>query len=88
MLFEGNDALFELVDVVGDAEPGLVPGLFAERVGQPPFELVDAGAEAGGAVLGIEQVGLQGCPARGGSATSLSGCLCKRLPMNSGSPTF
>ena len=49
------------------AEPGFAPRLFAERIGQPLLELADAGAEADGAFVGGEQVGLQGCSAHGGS---------------------
>ena len=36
VLFEGADLLFEPVDVVGDAKPGLVPWLFAEHFGRLP----------------------------------------------------
>ncbi len=46
MLFEGADLLLEPVDVVGDAETGLVPGLLAERLGEALLELVNAGGEA------------------------------------------
>ena len=63
LLFQRDDVLFELVDVVGCAEPGLAPGLLAECFGQALFELLDAGSQAGGALLGVEQVGLQRCPA-------------------------
>ena len=57
VLFEGADLLFEPVDVVGDAKPGLVPWLFAEHFGEPVFELVDTGGEANGALLRVGQVG-------------------------------
>jgi hypothetical protein len=33
LLFEHDDLLFESVDVVGGAEPGLVPGLLSECFG-------------------------------------------------------
>ncbi len=34
--------------------------MLAEQIGEPAFELLDAGGEAGGSLLGVEQVGLQG----------------------------
>ena len=67
LLFEVGDFLAERVDVGGGAEPGFAPRLFAERIGQPLFELADAGAEPDGAFVGGEQVGLQGCAGDGGS---------------------
>ena len=67
LLFEVGDFLAEGVDVGGGAEPGFAPCLFAERFGQPLLELADAGAEADGAFVGGEQVGLQGCAGDGGS---------------------
>ena len=60
-LLEIGDLLVEGVDVGGRAEPGLVPGLLAERFGQPFLELADAGGEPDGALAGGEQVRLQGC---------------------------
>jgi hypothetical protein len=54
-----NDALFQLVDVVGGAEAGLAPGLFAEEFGQALFELTHSCGEADRALLGGEQVGVQ-----------------------------
>ncbi|HEX6656022.1 MAG TPA: DNA methyltransferase, partial [Candidatus Limnocylindria bacterium] len=39
LLFEGGDALVELVDVGRGAEPGLLPGLLAEGLGQPLLQL-------------------------------------------------
>ena len=45
LLFEVGDLLAEGVDVGGDAESGLAPGLLAECLGQAPFELPDAGGE-------------------------------------------
>ena len=73
MLLKVGDLLVEGVDVGGRAEPGLAPGLLAERFGQTVFQLADACAEPGGAFVGGEQVGLQrgpgdgrpGCVARG-----------------------
>ena len=60
LLFEMGDLLAEGVDVGGGAEPGFLPGLLAESFGEPFLELLDAGAEAGRAFVGGEQVGLQG----------------------------
>ena len=40
VLFEGLGLLFELVDVVGRAEPGLAPGVLTEQLGQAGLELV------------------------------------------------
>ena len=51
--------LAEGVDVGGDAEPGLAPGLLTECLGQAFLELPDAGVEPDGALVGGEQVGLQ-----------------------------
>ncbi len=45
LLFEVGDLLAEGVDVGGGAEPGLVPGLFAECFGQAFLQLPDAGGE-------------------------------------------
>jgi hypothetical protein len=51
VLFELADALVERVDVDGAAEPGLTPGMFAERLGEPFLQLVVAGVEAGDACV-------------------------------------
>jgi len=59
VLLEVDDPLVELVDVVGCAEPGLAPGLLAEQFGQPFLELLGACGQAGAALLGGQQVGLQ-----------------------------
>ena len=59
LLLEVGDLLFEGVGVGGGAEPGFPPGLFAERFGEAPFQLLDAGVEPQGAFVGGEQVGLQ-----------------------------
>ena len=59
LLFEVGDLWLRAIDVGGDAEPGLAPGLLAECVGQAFFELTDAGVEPDGALMGGEQVGLQ-----------------------------
>jgi len=59
LLFEVGDLLAECVDVGGGAESGFSPGLLAEGFGEPFLELLDAGAEAGRAFVGGEQVGLQ-----------------------------
>ena len=66
LLLEAVDPALERVDVGGGAEPGFPPGVLAEEAGQPAFELLDAGGEPGGSLLGVEQVGLQGGAARGG----------------------
>jgi hypothetical protein len=50
-----GDALLQRVDVVGGAEAGPAPGLFAEKLGQALFELADAGVEAKRALLRGEQ---------------------------------
>jgi hypothetical protein len=47
LTLEGGDLLFELMEVVGGAEAGDVPGLFAEHLGEARFELVHAGGETG-----------------------------------------
>jgi hypothetical protein len=59
VLFELADSLMEGIDIGGGAEPGLAPGLFAERLGEPLLELADACLEPGGAFVGGEQIGLQ-----------------------------
>jgi hypothetical protein len=66
LLLELADLLVEGVDVGGCREPGLTPGLFAERLRQPFFQLPDAGVQPDGAFMGSEQVRLQGCPGDGG----------------------
>ena len=58
LLFDGGDLQLELIDVVGGTEPGLMPGLLAERLGEAPFELLDARSETSGTLLRVEQVGL------------------------------
>ena len=65
LLLQLGDLLVEGVDVGGRAEPGLAPGLFAERFRQTFFQLLDAGVQPDGAFVGGEQVGLQGCPGDG-----------------------
>jgi hypothetical protein len=62
LLLEPGDLLVEGVDIVRFAEPGLAPGVFAEGVGEPMFEVLDAGVETGGTFVGGEQVGLQRGP--------------------------
>ena len=51
--------LGEVAGVGGGGEPGLVPGLLAERSGQAVFELPDAAGEPECAFVGGGQVGLQ-----------------------------
>jgi hypothetical protein len=58
LLFEMGDPLVECIDVGWGADPGLAPRVFAECLGEPLFELADAGVEPGGAFVGGEQVGL------------------------------
>ena len=65
MLVQIGDLVVECVDVGGGAEPGFAPGLVAERFGQAFFELLDMSGEPESAVVGGEQVGLQGCPGDG-----------------------
>ncbi len=48
LLFEVGDLLAEGIGVGGGAEPGLAPGLLAERLGQAFLELPDAGGEPDG----------------------------------------
>ncbi len=62
LLLQMHDLLVEGVDVGGCAEPGLAPGLLAERFGEALFELLDSGVEPDGAFVGGEQVGLQRGP--------------------------
>jgi hypothetical protein len=45
LLLEVGDLVVEGVDVGWRAEPGLAPGLLAERLGQAALQLLDAGAE-------------------------------------------
>jgi len=59
VLFEGLVLVLECVDVGGGAEPGFVPGLFAEQAGEAAFKVLDASGEAHGSLLGVEQVCLQ-----------------------------
>jgi hypothetical protein len=75
LLFEVDDPLFELVDVVGGAEAGFAPGLFAEDLRESLFELADSCGEADRALLGGEQVCLQRGPAGcgGGAGGGLGG---------------
>jgi hypothetical protein len=54
LLFEVGDPLVEGFDVDWGAEPGLPPGLCAERFGQALFEVVDVGAQPGGTFVGGE----------------------------------
>ena len=77
VLVQIGDLVVERVDVGGGAEPGFAPGLVAERFGQAFFELLDAGDEPESALVGGEQVSLQGCPGDGragsGGRASLGG---------------
>ena len=44
----------EGVDVGRGAEPGLAPGVLAEGVGEPTFQVLDSAVEPGGAFAGGE----------------------------------
>ena len=59
LLLELAVLLGEVAGIGGGAEPGLVPGLLAERFGQAVFELPDAAGEPERALVGGCQVGLQ-----------------------------
>ncbi len=72
-LLEGGVLLLERVDVGGRAEPGFPPCVFAEQAGEPVFEVLEAGCQAGGPLLGVEQVGVQGSVARGGPVPGAGG---------------
>jgi len=52
VLFELVDALVEGVDVGRGAEPGLAPGVLAEGVGEPTFQVLDSAGGAGRRVRG------------------------------------
>ena len=65
LLFQAGDRVVEGVDVCGCAEPGFLPGLLAERLGQALFELLDTSGEPEGTFVGGEQVRLQGGPGDG-----------------------
>jgi hypothetical protein len=63
-----GDPLMECIDVGWGAEPGLAPGLFAEGLGQPLFQLLDPGVEPDGAFVCGKQIRLQrgSCDCRAG----------------------
>jgi hypothetical protein len=65
VLVQIGDLVVECVDAGGGAEARFVPGLFAERLGQAFLKLPDAGAGPESALVGGEQVSLQGCPGDG-----------------------
>ena len=60
VLVQIGDLVVERVDADRGAEPGFAPGLVAGRFGQAGFELLDAGGEPESALVGGEQVSLQG----------------------------
>ena len=68
-----GDFLVERVNVGGGTETGFSPRLFAERIGQALFELPDPSAEPDSALVGGEQVCLEGCAGDGGSCGSPGG---------------
>jgi hypothetical protein len=59
VLFEHDDLLFQLVDVVGSTEPGFASSLLAKDFRQPSFELLNAAGDAGVS----PQTGWPRCPA-------------------------
>ena len=59
LLLERVVVLLERVDAGRGAEPGFLPGVLAEQGGEPAFELLDAGGQPGGSLLGVEQISLQ-----------------------------
>jgi hypothetical protein len=65
--FKVGVLLLELVEVVRGSESGFPPCVLAEQGGELAFELPDAGCQALGSMPGVEQVGLQGRDAGGGS---------------------
>ena len=67
LLFQAGDRVVEGVDAGGCAEPGVAPGLLAERLGQAFLQLLDAGCEPESALVGGEQVGLQRGPGDAGA---------------------
>lgn len=66
LLLESVVVVLERVDVGRGAEPGFPPRVLAEECGEPALELLDAGGQPGGSLLGVEQVGLQRGTARRG----------------------
>lgn len=76
-MLEERDALFELVDVVGSTQPRLLAGPFAEHVGQPFLQVLDADSEPGRAVLGVEQVGRDARLTAGPPAGEVGGWACE-----------
>jgi hypothetical protein len=85
--------LLELADVIGLSEAGLAPDLLAESVGEAVLELADAGGQAGGALVGGEQVGLQRGPGSGSTRAAsapLTPYLCSMAtePRRSSLPRF
>ena len=73
VLVQIGDLVVERVDVGGGAEPGFAPGLVAERFGQAGFELLDAGGEPESALVGGEQVSLQGGRGDGRAGAAVRG---------------
>ena len=50
-----DDLLLEVGDLLAEgAEPGLAPGVLAEGVGEPTFQVLDSAVEPGGAFAGGE----------------------------------
>ena len=56
---EGGDPPVELVDVLRSAEPGVAPGLLVHQLREATLKLLHTTSEAGAAVLGGVEVGLQ-----------------------------
>ena len=59
----------------GAPSPGFPPCVFAEQAGEPVFEVLDVRCQAGGPLLGVEPVGVQGSVARGGAGPGGGRCL-------------
>ena len=62
-LLESHDPLLELVSAVGGTEARTAPYLLAKRLGEAMFELLGPRGKASGALLGVQQVGLEGSEA-------------------------
>ena len=86
VLFQLGDAAVETVDVVGAAEAGLPPGLFAELLGQSLAELGVLAGQTGDAVMSVGEVRNEGCAGwrrvlrslvGGGSAALASTAACR-----------
>jgi hypothetical protein len=75
VLFERHD-LFEVVDVVGRAEPGLPPGVFGEQLGEADSDVLGSTVPWGCSAAG----GQQGGPGDGGSGIGSGRAASMRWP--------